>query len=108
MSSPIIIHAQAFLARVSAMLEEKNRAYGDSAGSPIRIFSRASVEEGLRVRIDDKLSREARGDGSGGEDVIFDLVGYFAMLAGHRACEAERLQNVDNPEKVQTVCNREE
>lgn len=84
MTSPTVKAAQEFLARVSAMLEQKNASYGDSAASPMRVFSQATVEEGLRVRIDDKLSRLARGSGEEDEDVLLDLVGYLALLAAVR------------------------
>lgn len=39
----------------------KNRAYGNSALDPLRIFSKVDTIEQLNVRIDDKLSRVARG-----------------------------------------------
>ncbi len=63
-------------------LLEKNAQYGDSAISPVRIFSRASAEEQLYVRIDDKLSRLARGDDrlESDEDVVDDLIGYLILL----------------------------
>jgi len=61
------------------MLVEKNRAYGNSALSPVRIFSKSPIEEQILVRIDDKLSRLARGNNAG-EDVIFDLLGYLILL----------------------------
>ncbi len=64
---------------VCEMLLEKNRSYGDSALSPIRVFSKASPIEQLLVRIDDKLSRLARGS-SAGEDVERDLIGYLILL----------------------------
>lgn len=64
---------------VAAMLVEKNRAYGDSALSPVRIFSKADPAEQLLVRIDDKLSRLARGSAAG-EDVELDLIGYLVIL----------------------------
>ena len=64
------------------MLRQKNRAYGDSAATPLRVFSRVDATEGIRVRLDDKLSRLARGDGSGDEDAVKDLVGYLALLVG--------------------------
>jgi len=51
----------------------------------VRIFSKATPEEGLRIRIDDKLSRIARGDAAG-EDTILDLAGYLILLRVlHRA-----------------------
>jgi hypothetical protein len=64
---------------LGTMLIEKNRAYGNSALEPVRVFSRASAVEQLLVRIDDKLSRLARG-AAAGEDVVRDLVGYLVLL----------------------------
>ena len=64
------------------MLIEKNEQYGDSAFDPIRIFSPLGSDAGLRVRIDDKLSRILRGNDSieSDIDVIEDLIGYFILL----------------------------
>lgn len=67
------------LARIRAMLLAKNAAYGDSVSKPLRVFSTASNTEQIRVRIDDKLSRLARGSAAG-EDVVLDLVGYLLIL----------------------------
>lgn len=64
---------------VARVLVEKNRAYGNSALEPVRVFSRASAEEQILVRLDDKLSRLARGQAAG-EDVILDLIGYLVLL----------------------------
>lgn len=61
------------------ILVAKNQAYGDSAINPVRIFSQADTREQLLVRIDDKLSRIARG-GEVGEDVVLDLIGYLVLL----------------------------
>jgi hypothetical protein len=44
---------------VESTLLHKNKLYGDSAFSPLRVFSSADPQEQLRVRIDDKLSRLA-------------------------------------------------
>lgn len=65
---------------LAQMLIDKNARYGDSALSPVRVFSRASAEEQILVRIDDKLSRLARGKGAEDEDVILDLLGYLILL----------------------------
>jgi hypothetical protein len=66
---------------LKAFLLEKNAAYGDSALHPVRVFSRASTEEQLLVRIDDKLSRLARGSGEyPGDDTLWDLCGYLVLL----------------------------
>ena len=69
---------------IVAMLIEKNRAYGDSALNPVRVFSRANVLEQLLVRIDAKLARLARGSAAG-EDVESDLLGYLLILRVARA-----------------------
>lgn len=83
--SPTVRLAHAFLAMVAETLTAKNAQYGDSAANPLRVFSRAPVDEQLRVRIDDKLSRLVRGAGTAdGEDTLLDLVGYLALLAATR------------------------
>ena len=64
---------------INTMLIAKNKAYGDSALNPIRIFSTADPIEQLRIRMDDKLSRIARGHNYADEDVIDDLIGYLIM-----------------------------
>lgn len=65
---------------IKAFLLEKNANYGDSALSPLRVFSRASTEEQILVRIDDKLSRIARGTITLDEDTVKDLIGYLILL----------------------------
>jgi len=65
---------------ISVMLQEKNIAYGDSALDPVRIFSKANSIEQLLVRIDDKLSRFARGSDYPGDNDIDDLIGYLVLL----------------------------
>lgn len=65
---------------ISIMLQEKNVAYGDSALDPVRIFSKSNSIEQLLVRIDDKLSRFARGTDYPGDNDIDDLIGYLVLL----------------------------
>jgi hypothetical protein len=45
----------------------------------LRLRSPANPAEQIRVRIDDKLSRLARGEAAG-EDVKQDLLGYLVLL----------------------------
>ncbi len=80
-SAPTGNRAADWLRNVAKVLEEKAISYGDSVGNPIRVFSHAGKTEGIKVRIDDKLSRVARGKEWPGDDVIVDLVGYLALLA---------------------------
>ena len=68
------------LLQLTDMLLEKNRKYGDSALTPKRIFSRAPSIEQIKVRIDDKLSRQANQQTDEDEDVVWDLLGYFVLL----------------------------
>jgi len=79
--------AKKFLELVGVMLEKKNAQYGDSLSNPVRIFSRSNRDEQIRVRIDDKLSRIARGVVEDDEDVVADLCGYLAMYAATRESE---------------------
>lgn len=66
--------------RIGSLLVNKNKAYGNSALEPVRIFSRANSMEQLAVRIDDKLSRLSRGHEYVGDDTLDDLVGYLVLL----------------------------
>lgn len=60
------------------MLLAKNKAYGNSAIEPVRIFSTCDPLEQINVRLDDKLSRLMRGS-QAGEDVELDLMGYLVL-----------------------------
>jgi hypothetical protein len=62
------------------MLLDKNRKYGDSALKPVRVFSKASSIEQLKVRLDDKLSRLRNAQDDEDEDVVSDLIGYLILL----------------------------
>lgn len=70
------------------LLLSKNKAYGNSALDPVRIFSKADSEEQIRVRLDDKLSRLSRGSAAG-EDVEQDLLGYLILLRVARRLKQE-------------------
>lgn len=81
--------------RLAEMLVEKNIAYGDSALNPVRIFARdLEPRAQILVRLDDKLSRLARGSAAG-EDVFLDLIGYLVLyrIAEANAAAAEPAVN---------------
>lgn len=65
---------------IRELLLEKNRKYGDSALNPVRIFSKASTMEQLKVRLDDKLSRLRNVQEDEDEDVVSDLIGYLVLV----------------------------
>jgi len=74
---------------VKRVLIEKNLTYGNSALDPLRIFSRADPVEQLNIRIDDKLSRIARGREFAGDDTELDLIGYLVLRRVARALAEE-------------------
>lgn len=65
--------------QLKELLLEKNRKYGNSALHPLRCFSRASADEQLLVRLDDKLSRIQNRQNDDDEDVYMDLAGYLIL-----------------------------
>jgi len=70
---------------LKTMLIDKNNSYGNSALDPVRIFSKSNNVEQLLIRIDDKLSRFARGNEFPGDNDIDDLLGYLVLLkVAHR------------------------
>jgi hypothetical protein len=72
--------AEAICKGVWRMLVDKNRAYGNSVFDPVRVFSKASVDEQINVRLDDKLSRIQKGNADlMDEDVLLDTIGYLII-----------------------------
>lgn len=96
---------------VKHLLLSKNAKYGNSALEPIRVFSKADSIEQLLVRIDDKLSRIARGTGIDytDEDTIKDLIGYLVLLKvaakinAHAAWDGTTVEPVYNSSVRQNV-----
>lgn len=67
------------------LLIGKNQAYGNSALDPLRVVSKCTSLEGIRVRIDDKLNRLQKGSEYAGDDTLQDLAGYLVLyLVGRR------------------------
>ncbi len=71
---------------IERMLLAKNEIYGNSALDPLRVFSKTDPIEQIKVRIDDKLSRLARGGDDLAAvcdsylDTVTDLIGYLILL----------------------------
>lgn len=66
---------------ISDLLKSKNKAYGNSALNPAKIFSQLDATESLCARIDDKLMRiKNRGINDATEDTVDDLLGYLLLL----------------------------
>ncbi len=73
------------LGGLSLFLAVKNMKYGNSALEPKRVFSRASAEEQLLVRLDDKVSRlmNRKEDELAKNDVV-DIIGYLILYCAMR------------------------
>lgn len=75
------IQVSQILIEIKELLISKNQKYGNSALEPLGVFSKLSAQEGLLVRIDDKLKRIKNGSlDRDDEDVINDLIGYLVLL----------------------------
>ena len=59
-------------------LKEKNKRYGDSAISPIQIFSKENANNQIYNRLDDKLSRIKNAKEIKKNDLC-DVFGYIAL-----------------------------
>lgn len=67
--------------QVQDLLLSKNKAYGDSALSPLNVFSQLGAEDSIKVRLDDKLKRiQNVGINDATEDTLMDVVGYLILL----------------------------
>ena len=64
---------------VAAMLTDKNAKYGDSALTPIKVFSKLDAANSLAIRMDDKISRLTNSDVIRRDDLT-DLVGYCILF----------------------------
>jgi len=78
MEAPLEKEIKAVCDELASFLIAKNKAYGNSAISPQRIFSKADPVEQLLVRMDDKLSRIANRQDDD-EDPFLDLIGYLIL-----------------------------
>ena len=64
---------------IQKLLIVKNQRYGDAAINPKRRFSKASSEEGILIRLDDKLNRIEESNELRVND-ISDMIGYLILL----------------------------
>jgi len=69
---------------VKQVLLEKNRRYGNSATKPVNVFSGLEADEGIKIRLDDKLKRiitSTEKKQSPNKNDVFDLIGYLVLYA---------------------------
>ena len=64
---------------LAKFLIEKNKRYGDSALNPLNIFSKLSAEDGICVRLDDKLKRIQNNSKDVRKNDIIDIAGYLLL-----------------------------
>lgn len=67
------------LEEIGTVLLAKNISYGNSALEPINIFSKLNSKEQINIRLDDKLSRLAKGSEFEQEDTKLDIIGYLIL-----------------------------
>ena len=93
--TPTMAAVREVLDELFDLIQSKNAAYGDAALNPLRVFSKnLSVEDMLRVRMDDKLSRLSRG-AKAGEDPEWDLFGYLVLMFANRKRQAQEANQYD-------------
>jgi hypothetical protein len=70
---------QQIMDSLKSLLLYKNEMYGDSALNPAKVFSKLGAEEGIKIRLDDKLKRVMNSDEVRKNDVA-DLIGYLVLF----------------------------
>lgn len=83
---PLEAEIRARCQQLADFLVRKNAAYGSSVSDPVRVFSKADKLTQIRIRMDDKLSRIARGQRIETSDETIDdtkrdLAGYLVLEA---------------------------
>ena len=87
---------------IKDLLLEKNASYGDSALTPIQVFSKLNSEEAICARIDDKMSRiKNKGINSDTEDTLNDLIGYLVLL---KIARKDRIKNGIKVDPLGVTC----
>ena len=72
----------------------KNKNYGNSALEPLRTFPKASSEEQLLIRMDDKLSRIKNANEPKMNDIV-DLTGYLILYIVKKEWTSEIKEMID-------------
>lgn len=86
--------------RLKETLLSKNRKYGDSALSPVRILSKIDAVDGIDTRLDDKLNRIKNAQDDEDEDPSFDAAGYFVLRCIAIARRKAAAEKKTMPEQV--------
>ena len=80
---------------LAEFLNAKNVKYGNSAQAPLRVFSKSDEYEGMRVRMDDKLSRIAnRSEDDIALNDLVDLTGYLMLLLDKRGVNSQDFKDM--------------
>lgn len=77
MEKEVIKYFKSYCKNLIEMIDKKVDSYGNSIEEPQNIFSNLRAIDSVKVRIDDKLSRIAKGNNEFNEDTIKDLIGYL-------------------------------
>lgn len=75
---PVQEKIELFYQNFAKFVKEKNIRYGNSALTPIKIFSKADAENSILIRLDDKLNRIMNTSKINKNDCV-DLIGYLSL-----------------------------
>lgn len=67
------------LENLNKLLQEKNKRYGDSALTPMKLFNKFDASDSILIRLDDKLNRVKNSDVLRKNDIA-DIMGYLTLL----------------------------
>jgi len=68
---------------LNSLLKYKNEKYGDSALSPIKVFSKLDADNSIALRMDDKTARIMNSSELRKNDLI-DLAGYILLYCASK------------------------
>ena len=88
--APLANEIKAVVKSIHDVLIEKNKRYGNSATDPKKMFSKLEAEEGILLRLDDKVNRIMNSTELRKND-IFDMIGYLTLLSVQKGWTFEDL-----------------
>lgn len=78
---------------ISDLLIYKNQKYGNSAISPLKLFSKLDNINSIKIRLDDKLMRIRNSEDSRINDIT-DIIGYLILLLIAKDVKTEEIEKL--------------
>lgn len=76
------------------LLQYKNEKYGNAALEPLNTFYKGNAQNGILIRLDDKLSRIKNSKEELRTNDIMDIMGYLVLLAISVGITKEDINNL--------------